>query len=62
VVVDGPGPNGRHCHTTIVVGSKLFIFGGQIGRKTVNDMWTLDLNCRTLFIAAPTHFNPIFAQ
>jgi hypothetical protein len=30
-----------------VVGSKLFVFGGQIGRETNNDIWTLDLNCRT---------------
>ncbi|KAN0120947.1 hypothetical protein V8E52_004216 [Russula decolorans] len=45
VVVNGPGPNGCLYHTTTVVGSKLFVFGGKIGQKTINDMWTLDLNC-----------------
>ncbi|KAI0267197.1 hypothetical protein BGY98DRAFT_1102239 [Russula aff. rugulosa BPL654] len=44
VVVNGPGPGGRRSHTTTVVGSKLFVFGG-FGVKTTNDMWTLDLNC-----------------
>ena len=43
-MVNGPGPGGRGNHTTIMVGSKLFVFGGQIGGKTVNDMWTLNLN------------------
>jgi hypothetical protein len=46
-VVNDPGPGGRFRHTTIVVGSKLFVFGGGIGSKVVNDMWSLDLNCRT---------------
>jgi hypothetical protein len=46
-VVNGPGPGGRYYSTTTVVGSKLFVFGGQIGGKNVNDMWTLDLNSRT---------------
>ncbi|KAI0267956.1 hypothetical protein BGY98DRAFT_374637 [Russula aff. rugulosa BPL654] len=45
VVVNGPGPGGHCYHTTTMVGSKLFIFGGVIGEKTTNDMWTLDLNC-----------------
>ncbi|KAI0285814.1 hypothetical protein BGY98DRAFT_1130344, partial [Russula aff. rugulosa BPL654] len=31
-------------HTTTVVGSKLFVFGGVSG-ETTNDMWALDLNC-----------------
>ncbi|KAI0267960.1 hypothetical protein BGY98DRAFT_925341 [Russula aff. rugulosa BPL654] len=45
VVVNGPGPGGRWAHTTTVVGSKLFVFGGVSGGETTNDMWTLDLNC-----------------
>ena len=43
-VVNCPGPNSRNQHTTIVVGSKLFVFGGRI---LLNDMWALDLNNRT---------------
>ncbi|KAI0276361.1 hypothetical protein BGY98DRAFT_705863 [Russula aff. rugulosa BPL654] len=45
VVVNGPGPGGSCSHTTTVVGSKLFVFGGRIDEKTTNDMWTLDLKC-----------------
>jgi hypothetical protein len=46
-VVNGPGLNGRYDHTTTVVGSKLFVFSGQIGENVFNDMWTLDWNRRT---------------
>jgi hypothetical protein len=46
-MVSGPGPGGRWSYTTTVVGSKLFVFGGGNGKVTFNDMWTLDLNCRT---------------
>ena len=46
-MVHGPGPGSRVCPTTIVVGSKLFVFGGRIGEKIINDMWTLDLNSRS---------------
>jgi hypothetical protein len=62
-VVNGPGP-GRRCYsTTTVVGSKLFVFGGWNDDDIYfNDMWTLDLNCRTWPIAAPSHFDPIFPQ
>ncbi|KAF8502091.1 hypothetical protein F5888DRAFT_1168599 [Russula emetica] len=45
VVVNGPGPNGCLYYTTTVVGTKLIVFGGKIGGKIINDMWTLDLNC-----------------
>jgi len=46
-MINGPGPGPRTHQTTTVVGSKLFVFGGQNYKKTVNDMWTLDLNRRT---------------
>jgi hypothetical protein len=48
VVVNGPGPSGRYYHTVTSVGSKLFIFGGKIGKTTLNDMWAFDLNTRTI--------------
>jgi Galactose oxidase, central domain len=47
-VVNGPGPSGRYYHTVTSVGSKLFVFGGKIGKTALNDMWALDLNTRTL--------------
>ena len=46
-MVNGPGPSGRCYHTVTLVGSKLFIFGGKIGKTTLNDMWAFDLNTRT---------------
>ena len=58
-MVNGPEPGGRYYHTTTVVGSKVFVFGGRIGGKTNNDMWALDLNCRTFAIASPSYFDPI---
>ena len=47
------GPYGCLYHTTTVVGSKLFVFGGQIGTKIINDMWTLDLNSCTFAYCCP---------
>ena len=68
VVVYGPGPGiGRWYPTTIVVGSKLFVFGGTFGYfgdRAVNDMWTLNLNCRTFAYSTcySDPFDPIFPQ
>ena len=53
VVINGPGPGSRTFHTTNVVGSKLFIFGGEVGERDLNDMWMLDLNRSTF-----THYCP----
>src|SRR5882757_3883792 len=58
VVANGPGPSGRHYHTVTLVGSKLFIFGGKIGRTTLNDMWAFDLNTRTIAHYCSELFSP----
>ena len=36
-----------------MVDSKLFIFGGQVDGKFLNDMWALDLNTCTLDRPSP---------
>jgi hypothetical protein len=43
-VVEGPGPVSRFGHAATIVGSKLFVFGGRIGNKVLNDTWAVDLN------------------
>ena len=47
-MINGPGPGGRYYPTTTVVGSKLIVFGGRIRGKITNDIWTLDLDSRTI--------------
>ncbi|KAI0476187.1 hypothetical protein GGR56DRAFT_458997 [Xylariaceae sp. FL0804] len=40
----GPRPSGRYGHSLNIVGSKIYIFGGQVEGYFMNDLATFDLN------------------
>lgn len=41
---NGPRPAGRYGHTLNILGSKLYIFGGQVDGFFFNDLVAFDLN------------------
>ena len=58
IKVPGPGPGSRHHHTMTLIGSKLFVFGGKSPelRRSLNDIWALDLNSCTFAACFPDPF------
>lgn len=48
-----PTPTGLTKHTSLIFGSKLYLFGGTSLEKTFNDLWVLDLGNYFCFIIMP---------
>lgn len=56
--LDSSGPSPRGSHSSVIVGTKMYIFGGFDGTKHYNDLWCLDLRKEFFFFFLNS--NPFF--
>ena len=55
--MDGPAPAGRIGHSVVMIGPRIYIFGGEADGEYFNDLWCFDLSTREfLHVAARTGF------
>ncbi len=53
IIVEGPSPQGRYGHTMTVVGTKLYIFGGQNDARLTNDVIVVDIPSSACVVFPP---------
>lgn len=45
--IDGAAPVGRLGHTVVMIGPRVYVFGGHAHGEFFNDIWSFDLSTRT---------------